>query len=431
LAALAATGLPAWYAHEVVAGEEARAANTRKLGPNDKIQLGVIGSGDRYYGGLAHDVKRHADFKVIAVCDVDKRHRDQAAAQAEKNYPGVECAKYGDYRELCARKDIDAVLVVTPDHWHALAAIAALKSGKDVYCEKPLSLTVAEGQAMVKAVRETNRVFQTGSQQRSDSRFRLACELVRNGQLGKVRTIETRIGENPQGGPFPEEPVPEGLDWEFWLGPTPKVNYVKRRCHYEFRWWQEYSGGKLTDWGAHHNDIAQWALGMDESGPVSVEAMGYSLPTAPNCYNHPRNFEVTYKYGNGTELICMGRGENGVLFVGERGKNKKEPWMFVDRGHIRASDEKLLKEPLSGGATRLTVSTDHMGNWRDCLRSRQRPICDVDIGYHSVVVCHLGNIALRLKRPLQWDPAKEEFIGDAEANGLLRREMRSPWKLEA
>jgi predicted dehydrogenase len=425
LATLALAGVPAWYAREVLAFEQESASRAKKIGPNDRIQLGVIGSGDRSKQ-LLHDVKRHADFQVIAVADVDRKHREEVAGIVEKTYKGVECAKYKDFRELCGRKDIDAVLVVTPDHWHALAAIAAMKSGKDVYCEKPLSLTIAEGQAMVKVARATDRIFQTGSQQRSDARFRLACELVRNGRLGKIHTVETRIGENPQGGPFPVESVPEELDWDFWLGQTPKVDYVKQRCHYEFRWWQEYSGGKLTDWGAHHNDIAQWGLGMDESGPTSVEAMGYAVATEPNSYNHPRNFEVSYRYANGTELVCMGRGENGILFVGDN-----RQWIFVDRGHVRARDEKLLKEPLPASAIRLAVSNDHMGNWRDCLRSRQRPICDVAIGYHSVVVCHLGNIALRLKRKLQWDPAKEEFTGDEEANRMLSREMRPPWKLEA
>jgi predicted dehydrogenase len=431
-AALTMAGLPAWYSNEVLATQDEKSAKDKKISANDKIQLGVIGSGDRFKGGLLGDVHRHKDFQVIALADVDRGHRDGVAHIVEKNYKGVQCAKYNDYRELCARKDIDAVIVATPDHWHALAAIAAMKSGKDVYCEKPLSLTIAEGQAMVKVARETNRVFQTGSQQRSDDRFRLACELVRNGRIGKIHTIETRIGDNPQGGPFSVKPAPEGLDWDFWLGQTPKVDYVKERCHYEFRWWQEYSGGKLTDWGAHHNDIAQWGLGMDESGPISVEAMGYPLATTPNSYNHPRNFEISYRYANGAELVCMGRGENGILFTGaKKNRRDKEPWIFVSRDTIRASDDKLIKEPLAKDATRLVVSRDHMGNWLDCLRSRQRPICDVAIGYHSVVVCHLANIALRLKRKLKWDPAKEEFLGDDEANRMLSREMRAPWKLEA
>jgi len=315
-----------------------------------------------------------------------------------------------------------------------------MKNKKDVYCEKPLTLTINEGKAMLKVARANDIVFQTGSQQRSDSRFRMACELVRNGRLGKIRTVETRIGENPQGGPFKQEEPPAELNYDFWLGQTPVEPYCKQRCHYEFRWWQTYSGGKMTDWGAHHNDIAQWGLGMDGNGPISVEAMGYPIETRPFCYNHPRNFEISYKYANGAEVICMGRGENGILFVGEpeagtvdaRGRKRpgKDRWIFVDRGHIRASDEKLLKEPLPQDATRLYVSNDHMGNWLDCLRSRKRPICDVEVGHRSVTVCHLGNIALKLKRKLHWDPATQEFVGDTEANSMLSREMRSPWKLE-
>jgi predicted dehydrogenase len=431
LAGLVAAGLPLWYAREALTAELEATEGKKKAGANDRIQLGLIGSGDRSKQ-LLGDVKRHQDLQVIALCDVDENHRNEVAKIVEKNYKGVECAKFHDYRDLCARKDIDAVLVVTPDHWHALAAIAAMKSGKDVYCEKPLSLTIAEGQAMVKVARTTDRVFQTGSQQRSDLYFRLACEMARNGRLGKIHTVETRIGENPQGGPFKVEPVPKGLDWDFWLGQTPKVDYVKQRCHYEFRWWQDYSGGKLTDWGAHHNDIAQWGLGMDGSGPVAVEAMGYEINHTPNCYNHPRNFEVTYTYANGAQVICMGRGENGVLFIGDPpgGRDKRPRTIFVDRGHIVASDPRILLEPLPPNATRLYVSNDHMGNWRDCLRNRKRPICDVEIGYRSVTVCHLGNIALRTKRKLRWDPAKEEFVGDSEANSMLSREMREPWKLE-
>jgi predicted dehydrogenase len=440
LMAMAAAGLPLWYARAALAfDQEVARARGKKFGPNDRIQIGVIGSGDRFNGGLFYDVKRHKPFVIVACCDVDKKHVNQVADKAQKEYKN-EVARYSDYRELCARKDIDAVIVATPDHWHALAAIEAMKNKKDVYCEKPLTLTVNEGKAMLKAARANETVFQTGSQQRSDRLFHLACELVRNGRLGKIRTIETRIGENPQAGPFKREEAPAELDYNFWLGPTPLEPYCKQRCHYEFRWWEAYSGGKMTDWGAHHNDIAQWGLGMDGSGPSSVEAMGYQIETRPLCYNHPRNFEITYKYASGAELICTGRGENGVLFVGEpekatvdsRGRRQrgKDRWIFVDRGHIRASDEKLLKEPLPTNATQLEVSNDHMGNWLDCLRSRQRPICDVEIGYRSVTVCHLGNIALKLRRKLNWDPAKEEFVGDAEANSMLSREMRAPWKIE-
>jgi predicted dehydrogenase len=440
LLGMAAAGLPLWYARQALAfDQEVALDRTKKIGPNDRIQIGVIGSGDRFKGGLFHDVKRHKPFVIVACCDVDKQHVNQVADKAQKEYKN-EVVRTSDFRELCARKDIDAVVVATPDHWHALAAIEAMKNKKDVYCEKPLTLTISEGKAMVKVARANDIVFQTGSQQRSDARFRLACELVRNGRLGKIRTIETRIGENPQGGPFQQEEPPSEFDYEFWLGPTPLEPYCKQRCHYEFRWWQAYSGGKMTDWGAHHNDIAQWGLGMDSSGPISVETMGYPIEARALCYNHPRNFEITYKYANGTELICMGRGLNGVLFVGEpepetvtpKGKKQRgrDRWIFVDRGHIRASDEKLLKEPLPKDANSLYVSNDHMGNWLDCLRSRKRPICDVEVGHRSVTVCHLGNISLKLKRKLEWDPGTEKFVSDNEASSMLTREMRSPWKLD-
>jgi predicted dehydrogenase len=361
---------------------------------------------------------------------VDQRHLDSAYNDAKGR--GHESQKYKDFRDLLARKDINAVTIATPDHWHALIAIAAMKSGKDVYCEKPLTLTIAEGQALVKVARATQRVFQVGSQQRSDARFRLACELVRNGRLGKIKTVETWIGSNPKSGAIPKVAPPPELDWKFWLGPTPLVDYVEikknnhtfTRCHYEFRWWYEYSGGKMTDWGAHHNDIAQWALGMDGSGPSAVEAEGEEPSKEPNSYNCHPQFKITYTYANGTKLICQSK-ENGVRFEGEDGK-----WIFVNRGKIEASDKTLIDEPLPQNATRLYVSTNHMGNFMECLKTRKPPICDVEIGHRSVSVCHMGVIALRTGKKLKWDPAKEQF-DDAEANKWLSRPMREPWKLEA
>src|SRR5262249_23760476 len=285
--------------------------------------------------------------RMVAVCDVDAVNKDFAA-----NIVGRDCRKFSDYRELLRDRTIDAITIGTPDHWHALIAIAAMRAGKDVYCEKPLTLTHEEGVAMVRGSRETRKILQTGSQQRSDARFRLACELVRNGRIGRVQRIETIIGANPVGGPFQVRPVPEGLDWNFWQGPTGPVDFVTERCHYQFRWWYEYSGGKMTDWGAHHNDIAQWALGMDENGPISGEGTGASPSDRPNSYNCHPTFEVTYRYGNGpngaagTRLICRsGPAEgwpirennrvasNGILFEGEDNK-----WIWVSRGNIQASD---------------------------------------------------------------------------------------------
>jgi predicted dehydrogenase len=416
-------GLPLWYAREVLAGQEERASSAskaRRRGPNDQLVMGAIGVGGQGTG-IMKWAKGKPGVKFVAVCDVDAEHRKKGAMEI-----GKDCRQHSDFRELLAKEKLDAVTIGTVDHWHALTAIAAMKHGCDVYCEKPMSLTIEEGKAMVKAARKHNRVFQTGSQQRSDARYRLACELVRNGRIGKVHTVEARIGANPVGGPFPEVPVPEGLDWNFWKGPTADVPYVKERCHYEFRWWYEYSGGKMTDWGAHHNDIAQWGLGADGSGPVFVTATGVTPSNKPNSYNCHPHFAVTYIYGNGARLITTSDGENGNRFIGDRG------WIFVNRERIEASDSRLLDEPLPGNAHRLYKSGDHMGNFMECIHSRKRCICDVEVGYRSVSVCHIGVIALRLAIPLGWDPVAQHFVGPRaeKGNAMLSREMRSPWRLD-
>lgn len=423
LAALTLSGLPLWYAHEVLAEEQqqdAQAEKAKTAGPNDQIVMGAIG-----VGGQGTEImkwaKRKPGVKFVAVCDVDSSHAAKAAKEV-----GKDCKEYHDFRELLSRHDLNAVTIGTVDHWHALTSIAAMKAGCDVYCEKPLSLTIAEGKAMVQAARKYHRVFQTGSMRRSDDRYRLACELVRNGRIGKVHTVEARIGDNPIGGPFNTSPVPKELDWDFWKGPTADVPYVKERCHYEFRWWYEYSGGKLTDWGAHHNDIAQWGLGKDSTGPVHVTASGLSPSDKPNSYNCHPHFAVTYVYADGTHLITSSDGENGNRFIGDDG------WIFVNRERIEASNPKLIEEPLPKDATRLYVSNDHMGNFLDGVRTRKPPICDVEIGYRSVTVCHLGAISLRLGIPLDWDPVAEKFVGPRteKGNAMISREMRSPWRLE-
>jgi len=424
LAALAAAGLPAWFVEESLAAESERIQRIpRRIGPNDQINFACIGTGGSRGGfrqglNVTRWAASHPGVKVVAVCDVDKQHLDEAA-----NVFGPDCAKYSDFRELLARKDIDAVVIGTPDHWHAYIAIAAMKAGKDVYCEKPLTLTIAEGRKIVEVAKKTGAVFQTGSQQRSDARFRLACELVRNGRIGRIKRVETHIPGAPSGGPFQPKPIPEGFNWDMWLGQAPWTEYIPERTHGTFRYWYEYSGGMVTDWGAHHNDIAQWGLGMDGSGPIRVESVG-KLPTpyGPNCFNVHTEFDITYTYPNGVTLLCTNKGENGVLFEGEEG------WIFVNRGTIRASDERLLKDPLPSNAVRLYVSNDHMGNFIDCIRTRKQPICHAEIGHRSVTVCHIGNISLRLGgRKLEWDPKKERFKGDAEANKMLSRPARKPW----
>jgi predicted dehydrogenase len=266
-------------------------------------------------------------------------------------------------------------------------------------------------------------------------RFRLATEVVRAGRLGKISRIECRIGRNPVSGPIAKAKVPTELDYDFWLGPCPMADFVFEergkqvltRCHYEYRWWYEYSGGKMTDWGAHHLDIAQWALNMDGNGPIAVEARGEEPSKDPNAYNCHPTFEVTYTYANGTKVLAQSDGDNGCKFFGEDGN-----WLFVSRGKIEASDKKLLDEPLPKDFTPLYPSrpVSHMANFIDCIRSRKEPICPVTVGHSSVTVCHLGTIALRTGKKLKWDPLKQEFLGDADANKMLSREMRAPWKLE-
>jgi predicted dehydrogenase len=431
LAALAAAGLPAWYAREVFTLDE-----EKKKPADEQILMGAIGIGSLQSRNraLVGEARKDKNVKFIAVCDVDAGHRDAAAKLFDN-----EVKKHEDFRELLDNKDIRAITIAVPDHWHALVAIEALKKGKDVYCEKPLTLTVAEGQALVKVAKKTGQIFQTGSQQRSEfgGKFRLAAELVRNGRIGKISTIETRIDGNPQSPSLPKVEVPKGLNWDFWLGPTPMVEYVEKpkpnarpqdpvftRCHYEFRWWYDYSGGKMTDWGAHHNDIAQWALGMDESGPVAVEAEGEAPSKEANSYNCHPQFKVTYTYDNGVKLICTSKGENGVKFNGEDGK-----WIFVSRSKIEASDKKLLEEKLPDSAVKLYHTDNHMANFLEGVRTRKACICPAEVGFHSVVVCHIGVIALRTGKKLKWDP-KEMKFDDAEANKLLSREMRKPWKLD-
>ncbi|MGF1580778.1 MAG: Gfo/Idh/MocA family protein [Gemmataceae bacterium] len=442
VAAMTATGLPAWFAREQVAFAEEQLAQ-RRPAANEKITVGLIGSGSRG-NQLLGGALRNQNLQVVATCDVDARRTRETARRIGNN-----CRQFSDFRELVARDDIDAVIIATPEHWHALTSIAAMKAGKDVYCEKPLTLFLDEGKHMVNVSRETRKILQTGRHQRSESRrnFRLAAELVRNGRIGHVSTIRTLIGTNPQGGPFPVARVPEGLDWDFWLGPCPRVPYVEKRCHYEFRWWYDYSGGKMTDWGAHHNDIAQWALNKDGSGPNMVEKISATPPNpGRNCYNCHERFEVHFTYGEGdnrTVVKCMHddatapmnnitfrrrgrmvRANNGVLFEGEAGK-----WIFVSRSGIQASDPALLNAELPRDAVRLPRNTGHLQDWINCIRDRQQPICNVEVGHRSVSVCHLGTIALRLGGRFQWDPAREQFTGNDQANALLTRPMRAPWRL--
>jgi len=385
-----------------------------KAPANQRITLGFIGCGGMGNSHLERFL-RNRRVQVLAVCDVDRGRREAAA---KKVGPG--CATYNDYRKLLDRDDIDAVVIATPDHWHALTAIDACRAGKDVYCEKPLSLTIEEGRAMVRAVRRYNRVFQTGSQQRSADNFRFACELVRSGYIGKLHTIRVGIGGAPTCGWEPDTDPPPGLDWNMWLGPAPWVRYNPKRCFYNFRWFYAYSGGKMTDWGAHHNDIAQWGNGTDDSGPIEIE--GTATFPADGLYDTAVSFEVHYKYANGVTLICSSQG-HGAKFEGTDG------WVHVDRGFLKTQPEDLMKVKLRPDDVHLYRSPGHHADWLNCIESRKRPICDVEIGHRSVTVCHLGNIAIRLGRKIRWDPRAERIVGDEVAQRWTTRPMRAPWHL--
>ena len=403
-----------------------RAALLAQDKPSEMIRVGFIGVGAQGRANL-NAIKKHA----VAVCDVDKDRVATVAKDLEKG--GTTPFTTGDYRKLLERKDIDAVLISTPDHWHALTAIDACKAGKDVYVEKPLTLVVAEGRALVKAARDNKRIVQTGSQQRSEygGKFRQACELVRSGALGKIKEVKVGLpGPNwvdRAKKPVPDSDPPAALDYDFWQGPAPERSYNVNRVHYLFRFFWDYSGGQQTNFGAHDLDIAQWGLGMDESGPTTIEAT--ATFHAQKWFETPETAKQTFTYANGVKVLCsLGRGgyPGGVTFEGEQGT------IHVNRGSITVTinGEKVTDlSKLPPATVKLYVSNGHHQNWLNCIKSRDLPICDVEIGHRSATVCHLGNIAIRTGRKITWNPKTETIVGDKEAAAMLTKEYRKPWKL--
>ncbi len=392
----------------------------RRVGANDKIGVGLIGCGGLGVGHHLATMLRIPDLDVRAVCDVDRAHIADAVKMLDG--AGKKVATFGDHRKLLESKDIDAVLIATTDHWHAHCAIHACEAGKDVYCEKPLTLTIAEGRQMVEAVRRYGRVLQTGSQQRSTWDFRWAVDLVRNGAVGELKKITAAINRGPTSEFEPDQEPPAGLDWNQWLGQAPWSNYTPKRCHFTFRWFEDYSGGRITDWGAHHLDVAQWALDADASGPVEVEGKA-TFPTS-GLFDTVVTFDVNFRYANGVRVNLTSEGENGVTFEGTKGK------IFVSRERIDADPIEILDTPPDCGRVRLYPSPGHHEDWIACMRERRRPTTDVEVGHRSATVCHLANIAVRLKRPLKWDAKHERFEGDEEANRMTWRPKRAPWSLE-
>ena len=403
-----------------------RPTATAQEKPRHKVErLGVGAIGLRYQGSvIAHKSQMYGD--VVAVCDVDKNVRDTAKAAF-----GSTPRHFEDYRDMLKRPDIDIVTIGTPDHWHTKMVIDACRAGKDVYCEKPLTLTVGEGRILSKVVKETGRVVQVGSWQRSDQRFRLAVELVRQGRIGKLQKVDVVLGKNKTGGPFARRPVPGNFNWDLWQGQTPRVPYLEERSHYTFRWWYEYSGGQMTDWGAHHLDIAQWGI---NSLPVEIDGQA-KYPNVKDGYNVALDFNATYRYENGVTMTVADTGRNGIMFTGDRGR------IFVNRGTVSGKPvEELASRPLPREsqtvydfdnfdrperAGKLDAIINHMGNFFDCVKSRKTPISSVENQHRSVSTCHLGNIAMHVGRPLKWDPRAERFVNDREADKLLKREQRS------
>lgn len=402
-------------------------APEKPVGKLDRIGVGAIGL--RYQGSV-DALKAQLYGDVVAVCDVDRHVRDQAKASF-----GSTPRSFEDYRDLLSRPEVDVVTIGTPDHWHVKMAMDAMRAGKDVYVEKPLTLTVDEGKLLRRVAQQTGRVVQVGSWQRSDSRFRLAVEMVRQGRIGKLQKVDVVLGKNVVGGPFARRPAPKHLNWDMWQGQTPDTPFIEERCHYTFRWWYEYSGGQMTDWGAHHLDIAQWGI---DSLPVEIAAQA-RYPDTADGFNVAIDYGVRYTYENGVTMTVSDTGRNGIMFTGDRGR------IFVNRGvisgkpveglaHAPFGREKFqvyafdnLERPERAG--KLDAIVNHMGNFFDCVRARKTPISDFESQHRSVTTCHLGNIAMRLGRVLRWDPVAEHFVNDSEADQYLTREHRAGYEV--
>jgi len=405
------------------------------LPASERVALGFVGLGDHGVGVNLRTFLGQPDAQVVALCDVDSQRLRSAAELVSAQYGQASPAGSAkgvfstqDWREVVARDDVDAVVVSTPDHWHVPVAVAAARAGKDVFCEKPLTLTVHEGRVLSDTMRRYARVFQTASENRSMASFHRAAELVRNGRIGRLQHIRTELpgGHGISGTPganHAPEPVPAGFDFDLWLGQAPEAYYTPARCHYNFRWILDYSGGMLTDWGAHLNDIAQWGNDTELTGPVSVEGRGYFPPDG--LYNTATQWEITYGYANGVTLVCAS-GTPSIRFEGTEG------WLEVPNwgAPLRASRPGLLTDPILPGEIRLRTNRGReQREFLDCIRNRRPTYAPAEVGHRTITLSHLGNIAMLLGRRLRWDPATERFASDDQANRMLSRTMRPPWVL--
>jgi predicted dehydrogenase len=401
-----------------------------KKSPNDRVALGFIGVGTMgrgHLGGFLGD----GNVQVVAVCDVVKDRRDDAKRMTEERYGKDKkteykgCESYSDFRKLLERKDIDAVVIATPDHWHAIPCIMAARAGKDIYCEKPLTHNIGEGKVLIEAVRNNKVAFQTGSQQRSEfgGHFRKAVEYVWNGRIGKLKTIRIGVGDPARPCDLPEQEAPDGTDWDTWNGPSPKRGYNETLCpkgiHKHFPAWRvygEYGGGGLADMGAHHFDIAQWAMQTDLSGPSEIIPPEDKKKKSGLRFVYPSGIVMIHnEFDGGPQADCV--------FIGSEGT------ILVTRNGIKSDPASILKEELGDKAKRVYPSTNHHKNWIECIRSRKDTICPAEVGHRSASICNLGNIGYQLRRTLKWDAKEERFIGDDEANRLLSPDYRKPWTL--
>ncbi|MHC4744917.1 MAG: Gfo/Idh/MocA family protein [Planctomycetota bacterium] len=404
--------------------------------PSERITVGAIGVGRMGNGDLGEALGL-GHVQVLAVCDVDSNRAKAAKERVEKHYANNKpaggykgCSAYGDFRELVARDDIDAVQIATPDHWHVIPALEAARAGKDIFMQKPMSLTISEGRIVSDTVRRYGRIFQIGSQQRSDSRFRRACELVRNGRIGELKTIKVGFGTDPGTSPTAAMLVPDGLDYDFWLGPAPWAPYTEKRVHpqkgYGRPGWlriTDYGAGMITGWGSHHNDIMQWGMGTEYTGPVEIE--GEAEFPKDGLWDVHGKFSITYKYASGVIVTCADTSKNkqGATFEGTEG------WVYVRRGHIDANPKSLLTSTIKPDEIHLYKSNRHKDNFYECIKSRKETVAPAEVAHRSCSVCLLGDIAMRTGRKLKWDPKAERFVNDDDANKLLTKPMRSPWRV--
>lgn len=449
-ASVAAGGatLPCWLNGTIAKAEPAQAKN-------DRPHIGAIGVGGRGSAVL----EQAAQFgDVVAICDVDQTHAERAR---EKH--GGKATIYDDYRRLLQRQDIDVIVNATPDHWHTAINIAACQAGKDIYTEKPLTLTIDEGKQLIQVVEATGRVVQVGTQQRSELAFQTAVELVRNGRIGELKQVWVALPYyTTKAGPFAAEPIPAHLNWELYQGQAPAHDYCRARTHANFRWWYEYAGGIVTDWGNHHMDIAHWGADCELTGPTSIDARGiFPNDGAVDSFTTPDRFFSRMQYANGVEILYFSSlndrqlyggfaqqheemtpeqintlfgddcpdeiksfDRNGIMFIGDQGR------VFVNRGGVYGKAAEELKDnPLPEDAWRVPPSNDHMGNFFDCVKSRQEPVSQVRIQHRSISACHLTNISLRLGRKLAWEPSSQQIMDDAEANAWQTREQRAGYQI--